>query len=251
MDWLESGLKTDFNRGINPSSIQSRENFFGSNRKKKIKPKTLLQLMWEAFDDLILKILFVAALVSIAVNTWAEEDYRSIAWIEGFAILVSVFMVVFVTALNDLKKEKEFQILNEKAESGKKVTAIRNGEETHDLKLSEVLVGDVIKLESGNEIPGDGVILTGFSISIDESSMTGETKPMRKEPLDKCLAKKDELERKGVEKLKHNDIPSIVVMAGTKVLTGTGTLLIINVGKNSSIGKIQEIMTSSADLTPL
>lgn len=81
--------------------------------------------------------------------------------------------------------------------------------------------------------------------------MTGETKPMKKEPLEHCLAKKKELEKNGVDKLDHHDIPSIILMAGTKVLTGNGLMIVINVGKNSSIGKIQEIMTSEDELTPL
>lgn len=89
-------------------------------------------------------------------------------------------------------------------------------------------------------------------MTIDESSMTGETKPMQKEPLEKCLNKKAELEKKGIEKLGHHDIPSVVLMAGTKVLTGSGLMIIINVGKNSSIGKIQEIMSSGGnEMTPL
>lgn len=52
------------------------------------------------------------------------------------------------------------------------------------------------------------------------------------------MNKKKELEKKGIEKLKHHDIPSIILMAGTKVLTGNGSMIVINVGKNSSIGKI-------------
>lgn len=62
----------------------------------------------------------MAGIVTIGINVWAEEDHRSTAWIEGFAILVAVALVVMVTAVNDLKKEREFQKLNEEAESGKK-----------------------------------------------------------------------------------------------------------------------------------
>lgn len=64
--------------------------------------------MWDAFDDLIMKILFVAGIASIGINMWAEADHRNIAWIEGFAILVAVSLVVVVTSINDMKKEKEF-----------------------------------------------------------------------------------------------------------------------------------------------
>lgn len=105
---MYEGLQTDPKNGIQTSSIASREAFYGSNKKVKVKPKTLLELMWQAFDDLIMKILFVAGIASIIINTWAEEEHREIAWIEGFAILVAVALVVVVTAVNDLKKEKEF-----------------------------------------------------------------------------------------------------------------------------------------------
>lgn len=115
--------------------------------------------MWEAFEDLILRILFVAGIVSIGINTWAEEDHREIAWIEGFAILIAVFLVVIVTAVNNLKKEWEFQKLNEEAESGKKVSVIREGKEIDDLKIGDILVGDLVLLKSGNEIPGDGILI--------------------------------------------------------------------------------------------
>lgn len=82
--------------------------------------------------------------------------------------------------------------------------------------------------------------------------MTGETKPMVKDSLENCLNKKRDLEKRGIEKLGHHDIPSVILMAGTKVLTGNGTMIVINVGKNSSIGKIQEILASGGDeLTPL
>ena len=78
-------------------------------------------------DDLILKALVVAGIASIIINLILEEDERATAWIEGVAILLAVAIVVFVTAWNDLKKEQEFQKLNEKAEQGKNITIIRNG----------------------------------------------------------------------------------------------------------------------------
>lgn len=68
--------------------------------------------------------------------------------------------------------------------------------------------------------------------------MTGETKPMVKESVMRCGGKKIELEKKGIENLNHHSIPSPVVLSGTKVLTGTGSMVVINVGKNSAIGKI-------------
>ena len=69
--------------------------------------------------------------------------------------------------------------------------------------------------------------------------MTGESKAMRKENLIRCTQKKEQLQKDGVEKLKHNSIPSIILMAGTKVKSGSGKMVVINVGENSSIGTIK------------
>ena len=81
--------------------------------------------------------------------------------------------------------------------------------------------------------------------------MTGETKPMKKESLESCLKKKDELLKEGIDKISHHDIPSVVILAGTKVLSGSGKMVVINVGPNSSIGKIKAILVSEDEMTPL
>lgn len=85
---------------------------YESNRKEKIIPKTFLELCWEALDDLILIILLVAGIFSMIVNPLVEEHDKETAWLEGFAILIAVLLVVVVTAYNDLQKEREFQKLN-------------------------------------------------------------------------------------------------------------------------------------------
>ncbi len=70
--------------------------------------RTFWEFATEAFDDFILRVLVVAGIVSIIINVIVEKEERSTAWIEGFAILIAVALVVFVTAWNDLKQEKEF-----------------------------------------------------------------------------------------------------------------------------------------------
>lgn len=75
---------------------------YGSNRKKKIKIKSFYELLVEAFDDGILRILVIAGIASMIINTIMEEEERATAWIEGFAILLAVAVVMFVTAYNNL-----------------------------------------------------------------------------------------------------------------------------------------------------
>jgi magnesium-transporting ATPase (P-type) len=175
--------------------LQEREQIYGNNQVDKIRLKTLWEHCKEALEDFILRVLIVVGIANIILALIIEAHERHIAWIEGFAILVSVFIVTIVTALNNMKKEQEFARLNEEAESGKKITIIRNGKPLDNRGIDEVLVGDLILIKSGMEIAGDGLVVEGYSLQLDESSMTGETKPMNKEPIEICLKKKLDIQK--------------------------------------------------------
>lgn len=192
--WLEKGLRTDFKNGLTEEDFSLRESYFGNNRKERIVIPSLFSFFIEAFEDTLLKVLLVAGIVSIVLDMIANANERAIAWIEGFSIIFAALFVAFVQALNNRKKESEFQRLNEKMISGRTISCIRQGFENENFLVEEVQVGDLIVVKQGMEIPGDGILLHGFSVTIDESSMTGETKTMNKEPLDKCLSKKIDLE---------------------------------------------------------
>ena len=97
-------------------------------------------------EDFTLRILFVAALLSILLETIsAPADERYKAWIEGFAVLIAVFVCASVTAVNDYQKERQFQKLNEVADEKKKVTVRRDGI-TMEIHQDFVLVGDVVAI---------------------------------------------------------------------------------------------------------
>jgi Ca2+ transporting ATPase len=103
------------------------------------------------------------------------------------------------------------------------------------------------------ENPADGILLEGFSVQVDESSLTGESKPMNKASFSECMAKYDAWIRNNPGKvMSSHQLPSPVILAGTKVINGTGKMIIINVGKHSAIGSINEIIESGeAEMTPL
>ncbi len=109
-------------------------------------------------------ILIFAGVFSIIINPIVESHERSTAWIEGFAILVAVVVVIVVTAYNDLQKEKEFQKLNELAENGKVVAVIRDGKLNNQMMIQDVQCGDLLVLQGGIEIPGDGIVIEANSI---------------------------------------------------------------------------------------
>jgi magnesium-transporting ATPase (P-type) len=105
-----------------------------------------------------------------------------------------------------------------------------------NLHQSKVLVGDIVILLEGMEIPADGYVLEASELSTDESAMTGETDPIKKTVISQCIAKRDELIAEGSKNTAgRHDVPSCVIMSGTKILTGEGKLLITVVGINNII----------------
>ena len=132
------------------------------------------KLFVAALDDLMLKIPLVAAIVSMVISMIFEEDHRDIAWIEGFAILMAVFVVSSVTAWNDHKKEEQFLKLNEYSESKNNVMCVRNND-IIQVNFNDIKVGDLVEIKNGMAIPCDGVMIRGTGVTTDESAMTGES----------------------------------------------------------------------------
>ncbi|NXE20027.1 AT2B1 ATPase, partial [Ardeotis kori] len=159
-------LKTSPNEGLsgNPADIERREAVFGKNFIPPKKPKTFLQLVWEALQDVTLIILEIAAVVSLglsfyqppggneslcgSVNVGEEEEESEAGWIEGAAILLSVVCVVLVTAFNDWSKEKQFRGLQSRIEQEQKFTVIRGGQ-VIQIPVADIIVGDIAQVKYG------------------------------------------------------------------------------------------------------
>jgi len=105
-----------------------------------------------ALDDFMLKILIVAAIISLIVSMIFEKDHRNIAWVEGAAILVAVFVVSFVTAWNDYKKEEQFMKLNAYSDAQNNVNVMREGKKCV-INFDDIKVGDIVQVEVGMAIP--------------------------------------------------------------------------------------------------
>ncbi|KAM5287776.1 plasma membrane calcium-transporting ATPase 1 isoform 11-T11 [Ctenodactylus gundi] len=199
-----SKLKTSPNEGLsgNPADLERREAVFGKNFIPPKKPKTFLQLVWEALQDVTLIILEIAAIVSLGlsfyqppegdtalcgeVSVGEEEGEGETGWIEGAAILLSVVCVVLVTAFNDWSKEKQFRGLQSRIEQEQKFTVIRGGQ-VIQIPVADITVGDIAQVKYGDLLPADGILIQGNDLKIDESSLTGESdhvkKSLDKDPL--------------------------------------------------------------------
>ncbi|KAH7947025.1 hypothetical protein HPB52_007422 [Rhipicephalus sanguineus] len=187
------------------ADLEHRRATFGANSIPPKPPKTFLQLVWEALQDMTLIILQVAAFVSLVLAFIEPEDHDAAAhgkpkepgeseagWIEGVAILVSVVIVVLVTAFNDYTKERQFRGLQSRIEQEHKFAVIRGGE-VHQIAVTEIVVGDICQVKYGDLLPADGIIIQSNDLKIDESTLTGESDHVKKgEHIDPMLFSADE-----------------------------------------------------------
>ena len=221
---------------------------FSNNRVPIKKPLSIWRLFWNAFNDKILIILTIAAVISLALGIYQAVgqtpqpgDGPSLDWVEGLAIEIAVSIVVLVTGLNDYRREKQFVALNAKKED-RQVKAIRSGRSVQ-ISVFDVMVGDVLHMESGDSIPADGILISGQSVRCDESSATGESDAMKKTSGQEVW---DRIEN-GTATSKLDPF----IISGSKVLEGVGTYLVTSVGVNSSFGKIMVSLQSEHEPTPL
>jgi len=225
-----------------------RIRIFKDNRLPAKKSLSIWRLFWNALNDRVLIILSIAAVVSLALGVYEAVGQKpapgqgpSLDWVEGLAIMVAVVLVVLVTGLNDYRREKQFAALNAKKDD-RQVKAIRSGRSVM-ISVFDVMVGDILHMESGDSIPADGILISGYGIRCDESSATGESDAMKKTAGEEVW-----------NRIEDGTAPSKLdpfIVSGSKVLEGVGTYLVTSVGVNSSFGKIMMSLQTENEDTPL
>lgn len=225
-----------------------RKRIYKDNRLPEKKAKTIWQLAWIAYNDKVLILLTVAAVVSLALGIYqtiqpppGEEHEAHVEWVEGVAIIIAILIVVVVGALNDYQKERQFVKLNKKKEE-RFVKVVRSGK-AQEISVYDVLVGDLMLLEPGDLIPVDGIFIDGHNLTCDESSATGESDLLRKSPAEEVYhAIENDLSLKKMDPF---------ILSGGKVTEGIGSFLVTSVGVNSSYGKTLMSLQDEGQTTPL
>ncbi|XP_048318312.1 calcium-transporting ATPase 9, plasma membrane-type isoform X2 [Ziziphus jujuba] len=223
---LAAMLKTNIEKGIDgdDTDLFKRRNTFGSNTYPRKKGRSFWTFLWEAWQDLTLIILIIAAVVSLALGIKTEGLQEG--WYDGGSIAFAVILVIVVTAVSDYRQSLQFQNLN-KEKQNIQLEVMRGGRMVK-ISIFDIVVGDVVPLRIGDQVPADGILISGHSLAIDESSMTGESK------------------------IVHKDQKAPFLMSGCKVADGVGTMLVTGVGLNTEWGLLMaSISEDTGEETPL
>ena len=137
---------------------------FGSNDKPPPQRTPFWQMLLAVLDDIMLKILMVCAVVSITVDYITHKEGGAPWYVEGVAIWSAVAVVSLVGAISDYQKEGEFLKKQQIEELGKTVVCLRDGQEIPKFHKNGILVGDIIKVVTGMNIPVDGIVISGIGI---------------------------------------------------------------------------------------
>ncbi len=180
----------------------------------------------EKFSDPLIKILMVAGVLSVGISCYEFWGLGKSAevFFEPSGIFVAIFLATGLAFYFELKADKEFTLLNQ-VNDDEPVEVVRNGNVTQ-VPRKDIVVGDIVILNTGEEIPADGELLEATSLSVDESTLTGE-------PL--CHKTTDE-GRFDPEAT----FPSNHVMRGTKIMEGHGIMRVFAVGDRTENGKVFE-----------
>ena len=227
-------LKSDITLGLSQAEAQQRLSQYGENKLREKPKKTNFQRFLDQFKDAMILILLIAAAISFTV---AIVEGNPKEFFEPVLILLIVFINAILGVFQESKAEKALDAL--KNMSAPHARVIRDGKEML-ISSSELVPGDIIRLEAGDFIPADARLLQSASLKAEESALTGESVPSEKD----------------AEAVVAEDAPlgdrSNMVFSGCSVTYGTATAIVTATGMDTQMGKIADLLDNEEDgQTPL
>ncbi|MCE1198426.1 MAG: calcium-translocating P-type ATPase, PMCA-type [Marinilabiliales bacterium] len=216
--------------GLTDSEVLESRNKYGSNLLTPPARESIWKLFLDKFEDPIIRILLIAAFLSLGISIVHNE------YAETIGIFFAIFLATGVAFWFELDASRKFDLLN-KINDESAVKVIRNGN-ISEISKSMVVVGDLVLIGTGDEVPADGELIEAVSLQINESSLTGE-------PIIQKTTHEADFDEEAT-------YPSNHVFRGTTVVDGHGTLCITTVGDKTEYGKVaRESGTMSGETTPL
>jgi Ca2+-transporting ATPase len=234
----------DAREGLSSSSIEKQRKQYGWNELEKEPGKPMWKLVLEQFDDLLVKILLVAAFVSLVlayIDGHASGEFDLTAYVEPVVIVLILVLNAIVGVWQESNAEQALEALKEM--QSEHAIVIRDGKLISSLPARELVPGDIVELGVGDKVPADMRIISlkTSTVKVEQSSLTGESNPVLKSN----HAVKEDIELQGKE---------CMVFAGATVVNGSFISIVVSTGMATEIGKVQsqirEASLEEAD-TPL
>lgn len=229
---MDKEKEKNLSYGLNDQQVEQSRREHGENLLTPPKRTSLLRLYLEKYNDPIIRILLVAAVASLALAFFHKD------FIETIGIVLAIILATTIGFYFERDAAKKFDVLTALGEESP-VKVRRNGTVT-EIPRKDVVVGDVVIIEVGDEIPADGRLIASTDLQIDESSLTGEPIISKHVVTDETPSDKEAT------------YPSDTVLRSTMVMNGNGVAVVTAVGDSTEIGKVARKATEmTAVKTPL
>ena len=212
-------------KGLSEAEVAESRAKHGANLLTPPAKESLWKKFLGKFADPLIRILIVAALVSVGISFYeffGHEGTGMEVFLEPIGIIVAILLATGLSFYFEMKADKEFELLNQ-VNDDEPVQVIRGGNTTEVAK-KDIVVGDIIVLSTGNEVPADAELLEASAMALNESTLTGE-------PLCRKTTIKEEFDDEAT-------FPSNHVMRGTTVMEGHGVARVFAVGDKTENGKV-------------
>lgn len=212
--------------GLKDDEVKESRKRYGSNSINEKNKNTFFNLFIETLGDPIIKILLIA----LAIKTIFL--FRDFDYFETMGIVLAVLVASLISAISEYGSNKAFQRMQE--ESSRINVLVKRDGKTKEITIDEIVKNDILILAPGNKVPADGILIKG-KLSVDESSLNGETKEVYKEYIDNISL--------ATEKNR--------VYRGTTIYDGEALILVTKIGMDTLYGKMAKVLTEEEDASPL
>lgn len=229
---------TDSEKCLNPEQVEKSRSTYGTNSFVRQSHESLAKRIWDASTEPMLVMLIFAAIITLAVNITRYFTGGEYNFLECVGIFAAIALSVVITIITEGKSAKAFEALN-KINEDTLIKVIRNGE-PQLITQKEIVVGDIIMIETGDKIVADGRLFSSNDLFVDESALTGESLPVKKDAEFVCQKSTPVAERANM------------LYSGCFVSAGNGQMLVTGVGNDTEFGQIaQELSSIEKTTTPL
>ena len=212
--------------GLKEDEVKESRKRYGSNSINEKNKNTFFNLFIETLGDPIIKILLIA----LAIKTIFL--FRDFDYFETIGIVLAILVASLISAISEYGSNKAFQRMQE--ESSRINVLVKRDGKTKEITIDEIVKNDILILATGNKVPADGILVKG-KLSVDESSLNGETKEVYKEYIDNINL--------ATEKNR--------VYRGTTIYDGEALVLVTKIGMDTLYGKMAKVLTEEEDASPL